>query len=224
MYQRYFNALQQQYTKGQQKKEQLKESAADKKVNVAVTQHDSIFKNIQLPGGISTKATEYKDLAAKGDKWESPVFSIGNASESTNLPKFTDPTRKSHSTAGGSNVRGPSNLDNEGMTSGLTSGQGGQGYSSGQGQGYSSGQLGSGQGQGYSSGQLGSGQGTSQFSNQLDGAFQSQGQGNNLAGGLSSNAAPTSGLASSNTAAPAGSASQGGTFLGRNNPVFHGDV
>lgn len=72
IYQRYFNAFQQQMTKGQQKKEQLKEQAADKKVNVAVTQHDSMFKNIELPGGISTKATEYKNLAGKGDKWESP--------------------------------------------------------------------------------------------------------------------------------------------------------
>ena len=72
IYQRYFNAFQKQMAKGQQKKEELKEQAADKKVNVAVTQHDSMFKNIELPGGISTKATEYKNLAAKGDKWESP--------------------------------------------------------------------------------------------------------------------------------------------------------
>jgi hypothetical protein len=98
IYQRYFTAFQQQMTKGQQKKQEIQ---ADKSVNVAMTQHDSIFKHIQLPGGISTKATEYKDLAAKGDKWESPVFSIGSASETSNIPRIQDPTRKPHQTAQG---------------------------------------------------------------------------------------------------------------------------
>jgi len=98
IYQRYFTAFQQQMTKGQQKKQEVQ---ADKSVNVAMTQHDSMFKHIQLPGGISTKATEYKDLAAKGDKWESPVFSIGSASETSNIPRIQDPTRKPHQTAQG---------------------------------------------------------------------------------------------------------------------------
>lgn len=95
IYQRYFTALQKQFTQGKEKKDEVK---ADKSVNVAITQNDSIFKNIQLPGGISTKATEYKELAAKGDKWESPVFSIGSASETSNLPRVSTPTRKPHST------------------------------------------------------------------------------------------------------------------------------
>jgi len=98
IYQRYFTAFQKQMTKGEQKKQEIQ---ADKSVNVAMTQHDSIFKHIQLPGGISTKATEYKDLAAKGDKWESPVFSIGSASETSNIPRIQDPTRKPHQTAQG---------------------------------------------------------------------------------------------------------------------------
>jgi hypothetical protein len=68
---------------------------------VAVTKHDSIFKDISLPGGISTKATEFKGLAAKGDKWESPVFSIGSAKESTDIPKLPPVTRKPHRTATG---------------------------------------------------------------------------------------------------------------------------
>lgn len=63
-------------------------------VNTAVTKQDSIFKDINLPGGISTKATEYKELAAKGDKWESPIFSIGSAKESTNIPKLKAVGRK----------------------------------------------------------------------------------------------------------------------------------
>ena len=96
MYQRYFHAFQRQMQKGEQKKEKAKAAAADKQVNMAVTQHDSIFKNISLPGGISTKATEYRDLAHKGEKWESPVFSIGSASETSNLPATSEPKRKPH--------------------------------------------------------------------------------------------------------------------------------
>ncbi|KAF2216399.1 hypothetical protein CERZMDRAFT_119900 [Cercospora zeae-maydis SCOH1-5] len=96
IYQRYFTAFQKQMQKGQQKKEAAKERAKETNVNVAVTQNDSIFKNISLPGGISTKATEYQELAAKGDKWESPVFSIGSASETKSLPAAPKVTRKPH--------------------------------------------------------------------------------------------------------------------------------
>ena len=95
IYQRYFTALQREFQKQEQKKD---EAVADKKVNVAMTQQDSMFKNISLPGGISTKATEYKQLADKGDKWESPVFSIGSGKES-NIPTPSKPSRKPHSTA-----------------------------------------------------------------------------------------------------------------------------
>jgi hypothetical protein len=101
IYQRYANAANQRVMQGKQKKEHLKEKTKDTQVNVAVTQHDSIFKNISLPGGISSKATEYKELAAKGDKWESPIFSIGSAKETTSLPKAASVTRKPHGRAGG---------------------------------------------------------------------------------------------------------------------------
>ncbi|KYG40630.1 hypothetical protein M433DRAFT_160147 [Acidomyces richmondensis BFW] len=93
IYQRYFTALQEEITKRKQK---AKDVASDKQVNVAVTQKDSIFKNISLPGGISTKATEYQQLAVKGDKWESPVFSIGSAKETATLPPISHPIRKPH--------------------------------------------------------------------------------------------------------------------------------
>ncbi|KAK5113743.1 hypothetical protein LTR85_010760 [Meristemomyces frigidus] len=115
MYQRYFTAFQQQLQKANQKKEQAKEATSDKKVNMAVTQHDSIFKNISLPGGISTKATEYKELAMKGDKWESPVFSIGSAGESKSVPSAGQPKRKTHNVTEGG-VRGSTGLDNQGMS------------------------------------------------------------------------------------------------------------
>jgi hypothetical protein len=101
IYQRYASAANSRIMQGKQKKEQLKEKTKDTQVNVAVTQHDSIFKNISLPGGISSKATEYKDLAAKGDKWESPIFSIGSSKETSSLPSVPKVTRKPHGRAGG---------------------------------------------------------------------------------------------------------------------------
>jgi len=91
----YTNAAKDYITQQKRQKEQTaKAKADDKQFNLAVTQHESLFPNIRLPGGISTKATEYKDLARKGDRWESPIFGIGSAKESTNLPKINPITRK----------------------------------------------------------------------------------------------------------------------------------
>ncbi|CAI7636926.1 unnamed protein product [Penicillium pancosmium] len=73
----------------------------DTKVQTVMTLNDSIFPDIKLPGGISTKATEYAELASKGDRWESPIFSIGAASESSDIPSQGPVTRKTHTTADG---------------------------------------------------------------------------------------------------------------------------
>ncbi|KAF2762590.1 hypothetical protein EJ05DRAFT_506299 [Pseudovirgaria hyperparasitica] len=89
IYQRYYAAMNKKVLEGKKKADKAKEA----QVNVAVTQHDSIFKDITLPGGISSKATDYKNLAAKGEKWESPVFSIGNAAETPNVPSLKPITR-----------------------------------------------------------------------------------------------------------------------------------
>lgn len=83
---RYYSAAQKRYMDGKEKKEKVKEAMADKKVNVAMAQEDSIFPKIKLPGGVSSKAQEYLELSRKGDKWESPVFSIGSARKSTDIP------------------------------------------------------------------------------------------------------------------------------------------
>lgn len=107
-YQRYYQAAQKRLLQG---KEKSKKAAEGRTVNVAVTAQDSIFPDIKLPGGISTKATEYRDLAAKGDKWESPIFSIGTAKESTNLPSLSPIQRRPHQTATGG-IRGPQNVGN----------------------------------------------------------------------------------------------------------------
>lgn len=104
-YQRYYQAGQNRMLQGKQKS---KKAAEDRTVNVAVTQHDSIFPDIKLPGGISSKATEYRELSAKGDKWESPVFSIGTARESSNVPALPAIQRRSHNMGSGG-VRGPNN-------------------------------------------------------------------------------------------------------------------
>lgn len=101
IYQRYASAANKRIMQGKQKKAEVQERTKDTKVNAAVTKQDSIFPNVNLPGGISTKATEYKELAGKGDKWESPVFGIGSAKETSNLPSAPKITRKPHSTAQG---------------------------------------------------------------------------------------------------------------------------
>lgn len=93
VYKRYSNAFQKRVT---EKKQKAKKVTEDKKVNIAITQEDSIFPNVKLPGGISSKATEYKELARKGEKWESPVFSIGSASKSADIPHAPKIERKSH--------------------------------------------------------------------------------------------------------------------------------
>ncbi|KAK1751636.1 hypothetical protein QBC47DRAFT_433602 [Echria macrotheca] len=100
IYNRYITAAQKQILQGKQKAEAI---ASDKKVNYAITKEDSIFPHIHLPGGISSKATEYKELARKGDKWESPVFSIGSASKSHDIPSAPKIVRKPHATNGSAN-------------------------------------------------------------------------------------------------------------------------
>ncbi|KUI65647.1 hypothetical protein VM1G_00348 [Cytospora mali] len=100
VYKRYTDALQKQFLQGKKK---AQEATADKKVNYAITKEDSMFPNVHLPGGISSKATEYKELARKGEKWESPVFSIGSAKKSTDIPAAPQVTRKPHTTSAPTN-------------------------------------------------------------------------------------------------------------------------
>lgn len=119
IWQSYINSYQKLMT---EKKEKAVNKVSKTSVNVAMTKEDSMFKHISLPGGISTKATEYKQLAAKGDRWESPIFSIGEAKESTDIPKPGTVSRKPHDTAAGQ-VRGgshPHTRDDLSAVSGTT--------------------------------------------------------------------------------------------------------
>ncbi|AEO69099.1 uncharacterized protein THITE_2053088 [Thermothielavioides terrestris NRRL 8126] len=98
IYNRYITAAQKRVLQGQ-KKAQEAAAAAGKKVNYAVTKEDSMFPHIRLPGGISSKATEYRELARRGDKWESPVFALGSAAASRDVPPAPTVVRKSHAAA-----------------------------------------------------------------------------------------------------------------------------
>ena len=124
IYQRYVNAAQKQFLQGKQKAEAV---ATNTKVNMAMTQHDSIFPNVKLPGGISSKATEWKEMGLKGETWESPVFKLGAASTTEDIPHAPQVARKDHSVTEGG-VRGPQNVQS-GTNGSATNGTAG-GFSS----------------------------------------------------------------------------------------------
>ncbi|KAK4553916.1 hypothetical protein LTR86_009091 [Recurvomyces mirabilis] len=252
MYQRYFTAAQAQMNKGQKKAEN---ASADKKVNVAITQQDSIFKNIALPGGISTKATEYKNLAQKGDRWESPVFSLGHAKETSSLPGVSKVQRKTHDVTRGG-VRGGQGLESRGgnMSGQLDGTTGGYGSNATGGYGSNAGNYGTNQSNygsntgvlgGSNTGALGGNTGVlgssntgalgssntgalgssntgalgssnnAGFANQVDGAFGAPQQNLGLGSSGVGSTQPTGGLVGS---------TGDHTTLGKNNPVFQGQV
>ncbi|KAG6004228.1 hypothetical protein E4U54_000573 [Claviceps lovelessii] len=119
LFKRYYEAAQKRYMEGkEQTKEQTKEVASDKKVNIAMTTEDSIFPDVKLQGGISSKASEYKELSRKGDKWESPVFSIGSAEKSGDIPAAPRIEKK---TAAPSSVVAGADAGADGHATGQTS-------------------------------------------------------------------------------------------------------
>jgi len=250
IYQRYAQAGQKRVMQGKQKKEQVKEKTKDTQVNMAVTQHDSIFKNIQLPGGISTKATEYKELAAKGDKWESPIFSIGSAKETSSLPSISNVTRKSRGGAGGlgsSGAAGAGGLGTSGQGLGASQGinpaqnqyqsqyEGTSGYGQSTGAGLTGGLAGTQAGHGLAGGQGLTGElpgthhpGSQAFGSQVDSAFNNPTTGTS---GLGSTGTTGLGSATEGTHHTTGAANPAepgsehyNTTFGANNPVFQGRV
>jgi hypothetical protein len=125
IYQRYAQAWQKRMLQGKQK---AQGAVQDKKVNMAMVKEDSIFPNISLPGGISSKASEYKELARKGDKWESPVFSIGHANKSNDIPTAPKIEKKPHNVTdphapGTNGALGATNGHSNGHTNGASNGQ-----------------------------------------------------------------------------------------------------
>jgi hypothetical protein len=210
IYSRYVTAAQKTMTQKQQK---AQDAAADKKANVAMTQMDSIFPQIKLPGGISTKATEYKQLAAKGDKWESPIFGIGSAAPTSSLPRVNPVSRKPHSAAQGG-VKGSQNLESGQSTFGQAEPRVDRGYGQSQ-PSYQQGQS-YGTGQGYGS----STNGSSGFSNQVNQAFDNTASTDAYAL-KGTSGAPNGGLTDGNIGA---AQTSGHTTLGMNNPVLSGNA
>jgi len=145
IYSRYASAAQKEFT---QKKEKAEAVTADKKANVAITKEDSIFKNINLPGGVSTKATEYKELARQGDRWTSPVFDLGSAKASTNIPSPVEIRRREHNTSRATLRDGSNDTGNYNKNHGSNT-QSQSGYTSGTTGGYTAGETGYGSGVGY---------------------------------------------------------------------------
>jgi hypothetical protein len=97
-YRRYAAAIQRQVLLRGKKAQAAAASAqaAGRKVNYAVTREESIFPNVKLPGGIADKATDLRARAREGDKWESPVFSIGSAAPSKDVPPAPRIVSKTH--------------------------------------------------------------------------------------------------------------------------------
>ena len=126
IYQYYAEAVQRQMTQRKEQAQRKKEEkTANTKFNMAMTKQDAIFKDIDLPSGISTKATEYKELAQKGERWESPVFSVGSAKETSTHVSVPEIKRKSqvkstHGTQGTQGTHGTNGTN--GVTNGHTKG------------------------------------------------------------------------------------------------------
>lgn len=85
----------------QKKQAAQAEAKRDTKVQASATLRDSQFPDIKLPGGLTTKATEYAERAEKGEGWQSDIFSVGSAAESKDIPAPEPVTRKSPRSTGG---------------------------------------------------------------------------------------------------------------------------
>jgi len=92
VFQQYYDAFREYLAEAQSKAEKTKKETT---ANVAITKQDSIFKDISLPGGISTRATKYKELAKEGETWHSKLFDIGDSDTVTKLPEPKPIRRKS---------------------------------------------------------------------------------------------------------------------------------
>ncbi|KAJ3473687.1 hypothetical protein NLG97_g10181 [Lecanicillium saksenae] len=102
-FKRFYEASQNRALKNKEEKEKLEKNKSDdnKKINITMVDDESIFPDLKLPGGVSSKATEYKQLALKGEKWESPVFSIGQAGKSRDIPSAPQIVNKVRGAANG---------------------------------------------------------------------------------------------------------------------------
>jgi DNA ligase-4 len=93
IYARYAKAMQNRMA---QIKEQAERQVVERDFNVAIANERTILPEVKLPGGISNKAAEYREMARMGQEWRSDVFSIGSAGPSSDVPQTPKITRKPH--------------------------------------------------------------------------------------------------------------------------------
>lgn len=204
IYRNYVSAFQRELTKGQAKAQKAQEAVQDKEFKMVLTMEDSMFPNVKLPGGITEKATEYKNLAHSGNSWGSNVFGLGSAQPSNHLASPRKVERKPHSVAQGG-VKGPQNIGN---TSSMNGSGNQSSYNQNAQQGY--GQSSTQQGYGQSSTQQGYGQ--QGFNQQVDKAF----------GNAAHHTHTDSGISNASNGQKIVASNGGHTLLGANNPVFSG--
>lgn len=107
IYSRYAEVFRKKMDQKKQQKQKEAGNKRDTKVGVSATLRDSQFPDIKLPGGLTTKATEYAERAEKGEGWQSDIFSLGSAAESKDIPAPEPVTRKSpRSTANAAGAAG----------------------------------------------------------------------------------------------------------------------
>lgn len=99
-YARYLDAV--RYRLAERKKQaKAQTSARGATVHIAATDENSVFPDVILPHSLSDKATWYHNIAMAGERWDSPIFLIGKARQSPDIPKPSSISRKSHETADG---------------------------------------------------------------------------------------------------------------------------
>lgn len=168
IFSRYADATRQVITEKKKQAEQIAQRGT--KAQIAMTYHDSLFPDIKMPGGVTNKATEYKELSNKGERWQSPVFNWGGASPTSNLPRPADVTRKPHS-ATEARLREPQHTNGtnghglSSPTNGATNGQGYATTGATNGQGFAP--IGVSNGQGYAT--------NGNFKKEVDRAFDASG-------------------------------------------------
>jgi len=79
-YSRYAELVKNRYQTNKEAKAKVNETkTGDSKFQFVMTQDQTMFPNITLPAGISSKTMQYRSMADQGTEWQSPVFKIGNA-------------------------------------------------------------------------------------------------------------------------------------------------
>jgi len=97
-YSRYMDLIKNRYRTSKEAKAKAKEqNPSESKFQFVMTVDQTMFPNVHLPPGVTTKATEFRNMAGEGADWRSPVFNLGSASPTGagRLPKQPKIVRRS---------------------------------------------------------------------------------------------------------------------------------